>query len=215
MKSSCTLAAFAVCLAAGSWGTARAGAPQPDTREGDFAHVCKSGPDKNRPCTVPTQEVDCPGSECVVLAVSKSIKGTLTLIAHDSVTDWANGGGTNRALTVLLEVKAPDGSSQMLAATYQDLATPTNPPTAPSNVVAIDMDETNLQALSGAVSGLLFVSPESTLSQQLQTLFGSTGTPALVAVTDGRSVQSADHTGDGLATVLRFKVKIQFLTPAA
>ena len=214
MKSSLTLAACALCLAVGSWGTARAGAPQPDTREGDFAHVCKSGAAKNQPCTVPTQETDCPGSVCVVMAVSKSIKGTLTLIAHDSVTDWANGGDTNRALTVLLEVKAPDGSTQLLAATYQDLATPTNPPTAPSTVVAIDMDETNLQALSGAVSGLLFVTPETTLSQQLQTLFGSTGTPALV-VADTRGVQSADHTGDGLATVLRFKVKIQFLTPAA
>ena len=214
MKSSLTLAACALCLAVGSWGTARAGAPQPDTREGDFAHVCKSGAAKSQPCTVPTQEADCPGSVCVVLAVSKSIKGTLTLIAHDSVTDWANGGSTNRALTVLLEVKAPDGSTQLLAATYQDLAAPTNPPTAPSDVVAIDMDETNLQALSGAVSGLLFVTPEATLSQQLQTLFGSTGTPTLV-VADERGVQSADHTGDGLATVLRFKVKVQFLTPAA
>ena len=214
MKSSFTLAAFALCLAVGAWGTARAGAPQPDQREGDFAHVCKGGADKDRPCTVPTQATDCPGSVCVVMAVSKIIKGTLTLIAHDQVTDWANGGDTNRALTVLLEVKAPDGSTQLLAATYQDLAAPTNPPTAPSTVVAIDMDETNLQALSGAVSGLLFVTPEATLSQQLQTLFGSTGTPALV-VADTRGVQSADHTGDGLATVLRFKVKIQFLTPAA
>ena len=67
----------------------------------------------------------------------QDIKGTLTIIAHDSVTDWLNGGAANRALTVMLEVKAPDGSKQMLAATYQDLATPTNPPEAPSNVVAI------------------------------------------------------------------------------
>jgi hypothetical protein len=214
MKSSFTLAALAVSLGVGSWGTARAGAPTPDRREGDFAHVCKSGLNQNQPCTVPTQETDCPGSVCVVMAVSKSIKGTLTLIAHDSVTDWANGGDTNRALTVLLEVKAPDGSTQLLAATYQNLATPTDPPTAPLTVVAIDMDETNLQALSSAVDGLLFVTPESTLSQQLQTLFGSTGTPALVAA-DTRGVQSADHTADGLATVLRFKVKIQFLTPVA
>src|SRR5262249_49232573 len=159
---------------------------------------------KTHPCTVATQAADCPGSECVVVPVSKTIKGVLTLIAHDSVTDWANGGATNRALTVLLEVKAPDGSPQLLAATYQDLATPTNPPTAPGTVVAIDMDEANLQTLAGAVSGLLFVQPEATLAQQLQTLFGSTGTPVLVAVAD-RGVQSADHTGDGLATVLRFK----------
>jgi hypothetical protein len=65
------------------------------------------------------------------------------------------------------------------------------------------------------VSGLLFVQPQSTLAQQLQTLFGTTGTPAIVAVTEGRSVELADHTGDGLATVLRFKIKLQFLEPAA
>src|SRR5262249_50868411 len=134
--------------------------------------------------------------------------------ARDSVPGWGNGGGANRALTVMLEVKAPDGSPQMLAATYQDVATPTDPPTALGNVVAIPMDETAVQDLSTAVNGLLFVQPESILAQQLQTLFGSTGTPVIVAVTD-RGVQLADHTGDGLATVLRFKVKVQFLTPAA
>lgn len=212
MKSSRILAMLGMCLAVGSAGTARAGAPQPDERESGFAHVCKGGPNKSHPCAVATQEIDCPGSECVVQPLSASIKGTLTVIAHDSVTDWSTGIAGNRALTVLLEVKAPDGSQQMLAATYQNLAVPTNPPTAPGEVVAIDMDEAALKTLSPAVTGLLFVQPESTLSQQLQTLFGSTGTPAIVAVTD-RRVQSADHTGDGLATVLRFKVKIQFLAP--
>jgi hypothetical protein len=128
------------------------------------------------------------------------------------VADWLNGGAPNRALTVMLEVKAPDGSKQILAATYQDLAAPTDPPEAPVNVVSIPMDEAALQTLSGALNGLLFVQPESTLSEQLQTLFSSTGTPVLVALDDKRA-QSADHTGDGLATVLRFKVKIQFLDP--
>jgi hypothetical protein len=147
----------------------------------------------------------------VVLTLSNVIKGTLTIIAHDAVTDWRNGGATNQALTVMLEVKAA-GGSQILAATYQDLATPTNPPEAPSNVVSIAMDEFALKALSGAVSGLVFVQPEATLAQQLQDLFGQTGTPVLVAAED-RRVQSADHTTDGLATVLRFKVKIQFVDP--
>ena len=209
------LAAFAMCVTMGSCGTAHAGAPAPDTRAGDFAHVCKGGSAKNQACTVETQATDCPGSECIVLAVTRSTKGLLTLIAHDSVTDWANGGNTNRALTAMLEVKAPDGTSQILAATYQDLAVPTNPPTAPTGVIAIDMDEAALKTLSTAVSGLLFVQPESTLAQQLQTLFGTTGIPAIVAVTEGRSVELADHTGDGLATVLRFKIKLQFLEPAA
>jgi hypothetical protein len=133
----------------------------------------------------------------------------LTIIAHDSVADWANGGATNRALTVLLEVKAPNGTQQLLAATYQNLADPTLPPTAPGNVVSIDIDEVALRNVAN-VNDLLFIQPEATLAEQLQTLFGSTGTPAIVAVTD-KKVQSADHTTDGLATVLRFKVKIQFL----
>ncbi len=209
MKPSRRLATFALCLGAT---IAHAGAPQPETRQGDFAHVCRGGANRNQACTVPTQSTDCPGSECVVLPLSPAVKGTLTIIAHDAVTDWANGGATNQALTLMLEVRAPDGSQQMLAATYQHLADPTSAPTAAGNVVAIDMDEFALANLSEAVTGLLFAQPESTLAQQLRTLFGTEGTPVLVAATD-RQVQSADHTGDGLATVVRFKVKIQFLQP--
>jgi hypothetical protein len=213
MKQSYVLIALACSLAAALGGQAHAGAPQPDTREGDFAHVCQGGPNKAQPCTVATQDADCPGSECVVRTLSKAVGGTLTIIAHDSVTDWLNGGATNRALTVMLEVKAPDGSRQMLAATYQDLATPTNPPAAPVNVISIPMDEAALQTLSSKVSGLLFVRPESTLSQRLQELFNVTGTPVMVAAAD-RRVESAIHTADGLATVLRFKVRVQFVEPA-
>jgi hypothetical protein len=208
MKRSALLIAFASCLTVWSSGAAWAGAPQPDTRAGDFEHVCRGGPNKGNTCTVPNESTDCPDSECVVLTLSNVIKGTLTIVAHDAVTDWKNGGATNQALTVLLEVKAP-GGTQILAATYQDLAAPTNPPEAPSNVISIAMDEFALKTLSGAVSGLVFVQPEGTLAQQLQTLFASNGTPVLVA-TD-RRVVAADHTADGLATVLRFKVKIQFL----
>jgi hypothetical protein len=203
------VAALVCFLAAGFGGAARAGAPQPDTREADFVHVCKGGANKTLACSVATQDVDCPGSECVVQVLTMAINGTLTLIAHDSVTDWANGGATNRALTLMLEVKSPDGVKQMLAATYQNLASPTDPPTAPSNVVAVSMDEAAIPTLSQGIDGLRFAQAESTLATQLQTLFGSTGTPVIVAV--ARTAQSADHTGDGLATVLRFKVKVQFL----
>jgi hypothetical protein len=212
MKQSRILVALAACFAVGSARAAWAGAPQPDTRQGDFEHVCKGGPNRDQACTVATQAADCPKSTCVVKTLSKTVKGTLTLIAHDSVTDWLNGGATNRALTLMLEVQAPDGSEQMLAATYQNLAAPTSPPEAPSNVVSIQMDESAVQTLAAAVSGLVFAQPESTIAQELQALFSSTGTPAIVAVKDTK-VESADHTGDDLATVLRFKVKIQFLDP--
>lgn len=212
MKESRILVACALSIAVATAGVAWAGAPLPDERQGDFEHACKGGPNKALACTVATQATDCPKSECVVTTLSKTIKGKLTIIAHDSVTDWLNGGSTNRALTFMLEVKAPDGSKQILAATYQDLTFPTNPPGAPNNVVAIPMDEQAVQTLAAQVSGLLFVQPESTITQRLQTLFTSTGTPAIVAVKD-KKVDSADHVADGLATVLRFKVKIQFLDP--
>jgi hypothetical protein len=212
MKRSPILVALAASIAVGNAGAAWAGAPQPETRQGDFEHVCKGGPNKDLACTVATQAVDCPESECVIQTLSKTIKGTLTIIAHDSVTDWLNGGATNRALTLMLEVKAPDGSKQMLAGTYQNLASPTDPPEAPSNVVSIPIDESAVTTLSSAVNGLVFAQPQSAIAQQLQTLFISTGTPAIVSVKD-KKVWFADHTGDGLATVLRFKVKIQFLDP--
>jgi len=211
MKQSRHLVIVAGCLAVGLAGVAGAGAPQPEQRQGDFKHVCQGGPNKTQPCTVATQDTDCPNSECVVKAVSNPINATLTLVAHDSVTDWRNGGATNQALTVMLEVKAPDRSKRVLAATYQDLASPTDPPEALGNVVSIAMDESALQTLSGALNGLLFVQPEATLAQQLQQLFSSTGTPVLVGV-DKKS-QLSDHTSDGLATVLRFKVKFAFVEP--
>ena len=207
MNRVASITALALALAT----PALAGAPQPDQRQGEFVHVCRGGPNKADLCSVATEEQDCPGSECVVQALGGSIKGTLTLIAHDAVIDWANGGATNRALTVLLEVRGPDGTAQLLSATYQNLADPTLPPTAPGSVVAIDMDEPALRNLAAAPSGLTFAQPDVTLADQLRTIFGSTGTPVLIA-TD-RKAQSADHTTDGLATVVRFKVKVQFLVP--
>jgi hypothetical protein len=212
MKQSIVIV-LACCIAVSVTGAARAGAPQPDTRSGDFVHVCQGGANKGLACSVATQDTDCPGSACVARPLSSAVRGTLTIIAHDSVTDWLNGGATNRALTVMLEVKSPDGVKQMLAATYQDLANPTESPSAETNVISIQMDEDAVKTVALGLNGLLFVQPESTLAQQLQTLFGSTGTPVIVAV--DRKGQSADHTADGLATVLRFKVKVQFLEPVA
>jgi hypothetical protein len=72
------------------------------------------------------------------------------------------------------------------------------------------MSEAALQSLAGALTGLLFAQPEAALAARLQALFNNTGTPAIVAVKETK-LDAADHTGDALATVLRFKVKIQFL----
>jgi hypothetical protein len=78
MKSPRSLTTLAICIAAGLARLAYGGAPQPDRRQGDFAHLCTGGSSKGQPCTLATEEVDCPGSACVVEAVSPSIKGTLT-----------------------------------------------------------------------------------------------------------------------------------------
>ena len=207
------LSALGLVLALGCARGALAGGPLPDSREDDFAHVCKGGAADGQSCSTLTPETDCPRGRCIPVALTKALRGTLTLIAHDAVTDWATGGAGNQALTLLLEVRSPDGVRQLLSATYQDLLSPQNPPTAPGSVVVLPMDEAALRDLAAATGGLLFVQPESRLAEQLQQVFGTTGAPALV-LTDRRP-QLADHTGDPLATVLRFKVQIQFLAPAA
>jgi hypothetical protein len=204
---------LALSVAVGTPTRARAGGPQPDTREDDFAHVCRSGPNAGDACSIADADTDCPRSDCIVAALGKPIPATLTVLAHDAVTDWSTGASGFQALTLLLEVRGPDGTREMLAATYQDLLAPQNPPTAPGTVVVLPMDETALRDLAPAVGGLLFVQPESRLAAQLQRIFGSPGAPALV-FTD-RRVQLADHTGDALATVVRFKVRIRFLVPAS
>jgi hypothetical protein len=214
MKRPSLLTLFTVCLtiAAGAV-AAHAGGPLPDTREDDFAHVCKGGANAGDSCSIPTEETDCPRSRCVVDATTKAIHGTVTVIAHDAVTDWSTGRADAQALTLLLEVRSPDGTKQLLAATYQDLVAPQNPPSAPGNTIVLPMDEVALRDVTPLLSGLLFLQPEAQLAEQLRTIFGTTGTPALI-LTD-KKPQLADHTGDPLATVLRFKVQIQFLVPAA
>lgn len=212
MKQSRIRIALVCGLAIGLAGPAWAGAPQPDTRQGEFAHLCQGGPNKGLTCTVPTQAVDCPKSACIVQTLSKSIRGTITVIGHDAVTDWLNGGATNQALTVMLEVKGPDGTRHKLAATYQDLLNPASAPQAPGNILAISMDEAGLALLANDVTGLRFVQPQAALSAQLQQIFETTGTPVIIAAKD-RGVEFADHTGDALASVVRFKVKIQFVDP--
>lgn len=211
MQPSRLLAVLALAAALSPGGTARAGAPQPEQREQDFAHVCDRGANRGLACEVATEDVDCPRGSCEVQPIGPPARGVLTLIAHDTVTDWANGGAPNRALTVLLEVRAP-GGTHLLSATYQNLADPTLPPTAPGNIVAIDMDEAALANLAAAVNGLAFAQPDSTLAQALQEIFDSTGVPVITEANE-RQVQLADHENDDLATVVRFKVKIRFLAP--
>ena len=70
MKQSLTLVSLACCLTLGSAGIARAGAPQPDQRQGDFEHVCRGGQSKALACTIATQDRDCPRSNELRAAVA-------------------------------------------------------------------------------------------------------------------------------------------------
>lgn len=214
MNRSSIVVALAMLLAAGPAADAHAGAPEPDQRQDDFVHVCRGGINKGDACTLETEAQDCPKSDCILKVVSAPISGTLTVIAHDSVTDWRTGAAGNRATTVMLELRAPDRSKQMLAATYQNLIVPTDPPEAPGHIVAIPLDEQAVSFAATGVGGLLFAQPEPTLAEHLKALFASEGTPVIVAA-EGRRAELADHRGDGLATVLRFKIKLQFVEPAA
>ena len=80
MQRSRIIVALACGLAAGVAGSAGAGAPQPETRSGDFVHVCQGGANKGLPCTVPNQAADCPGSSCVAQPLTNATRGTLTII---------------------------------------------------------------------------------------------------------------------------------------
>ena len=96
------LSALGLVLALGCARGALAGGPLPDSREDDFAHVCKGGSADGQSCSMLTPETDCPRGRCIPVALTKALRGTLTLIAHDAVTDWATGGAGNQALTLLL-----------------------------------------------------------------------------------------------------------------
>jgi hypothetical protein len=206
----CCVLAIASGIVLGSALAAVAGAPQPETRAGDFAHACRSGANKGGACSVATEAADCPGSECVLQASRRTVRGVLTIVAHDGVTDWKNGGAANQAITATLEVRGLDGSRQILAATYQDLVVPSEPPQAPGNVVSIPLDEQAVRQLAPAAAGLRLLQPESTLAQRLRDLYSEDGIPVLTVV-EQRSALLADHTADDLATVLRLRVKIQFV----
>jgi len=210
MKRFRTMSPVVLAALAAFAGTAQAGAPTPDVRGGAYRYVCKGGANKGSLCTVATEAADCPRSACVLAAVSKKIRGTLTIVVDDLVRDWKQGTGGPRALTLLLELKAPDGTKHLLAETYQDLVDPTQPPTLPTNVVSIPVDEAELKTLAASLNGLLLVQAEANMADRLRALFNTTGTPVLVDLKATRA-QFSDQTATPLASALRFKVEIQFV----
>ena len=52
----------------------------------------RAGRTRIRPAPSRPRTPIAPGASACVTTLSKTIKGTLTIIAHDSVTDWLNGG---------------------------------------------------------------------------------------------------------------------------
>jgi hypothetical protein len=214
-------------------GPAQAGAPSPEDREFDLAHVCKGGPNADAACT---DASECPGSTCVINFASKSITAKLTILVDDDVSNF-NDDETGLedvpnvvAATVLLEVKK-DGK-RVLAQTYQNLdqGNPGDLATLIANLQAGPFlgdtetrdnrtTETNLNAAAGDASILqdfLFQAGDSELADALRALFGLTGTPIIAETPEKiEKVLQDNHLGDSLASVLRFKVKIRFVPPPA
>jgi hypothetical protein len=207
--------AIAIALGLMTAAGVEAGAPDPAGRAQVLVNTCKSGVNKGQACD-PTQD-QCPDSTCEIEFVSKSITGILTVIYDDFVLDWeaSVGGpivGGPRALTLLLEVKV-DGTTKLIAETYQNVADVTQDPEVDVDVLAFPIAESLVA--SEVLSGLHTAHPElTTMGEKLRELFGAPANSIPVLVGFAKKQVSDDHTGDQLGTVSRSKVKLRFATLA-
>ena len=209
------LLTIAITLALLSATGVRAGAPTPPNRAKALLNVCKAGQNRGQACD-PAAD-DCPGSTCEIEFVSKNIAAVLTVIYDDFVLDWAaSAGGTvvggPKALTLMLEVKV-DGTTRLLAETYQNTLDVTLDPGIDTNVMAFPIDESLL--VGQPLAGLQNAHPETTtMAARLRDLFGAPADSIPILIGFSKKQVTDDHTGDALGTVARTKVKFRFATLA-
>ena len=204
-----------------------AGGPPPFVRKGTFQRTCKGGTNRGTACTDDSQ---CPGSTCELVLERKTLNATLTLIVDDNVSKFNHGEDVSNvvAATLLVEVRVA-GVTHLLAQTYENL-TGSDFATLVANLqggefVGDTQDPVTEATLNGVAStdtgdeGVLarftLQSADGQLANQLRTVAGATGVPVVIGVPRRfEQVQHTDRGADGLASVVRIKVKVGFGFPA-
>ena len=207
-------------------GAAFAGSPVSELRETQLPHVCKDG---GQACT---QDAQCPASLCEINFVpgpDATLEADVTLIIDDNVSKFNNKEKISdvKAATVLLEIKNK-GTTHLLAQTYQNLkghnfkALTEGPFLADmgspvSNRRAAEFrlfESLTDDPFPSIVDDFLFEEGDNELANAVRALAGVTGRPIIADVPlDDAFVQRSDHIADGLASLVRLKVKIRFVAP--
>lgn len=225
-------------LGIGLWTTAsvvHAGAPASATAERTalLPRVCDAGTTGGKAGMACTNDSQCPNGSCVVNYVTgagASFTAWVTLMVDDDVSKF-DGSQTIAdvvSVTALVEVKFR-GKKYLLSQTYQNLegsdwsalvaAMQQGPFIADTGVSNRRVTESQLNSAvtmdsptTNILDDLLWQSGDSEMVSELRAIFGVTGTP--VVVSTPLSLAAIDHTphgADGLASVVRMKVKVRFV----
>jgi hypothetical protein len=201
-------------------------------REPLLPHVCDKGQNAGLACTPdfstvtdpltcsvsrPAENNACLGAKCtMVFAKGATFSAVMTMIADNNVSalDGSQTIQNAIALTVIIDL----GKRGVLSQTYQNLTGTelSDLASAPRDTFGVALDEQRLEAetelrpdgKAAIVNDLLFRPQDSELADALRAIFNATGVPVVTKVS---SVDLSDHQTDGLATVLRLKVKGAFV----
>ena len=222
---------LALVLFAAVPGLARA-AVDCTAREPNLPHVCDKGPNAGQTCVPdfsavsdpltcsvsrPSQNDFCQGAKCtMVFQKGATFSAIMTLIADDNVSalDGSQTIQNAIAVTVLIDL----GKQGVLSQTYQNLTGTdlSDLASAPRDTFGVGLDEQRLESetelrpdgKAAIVNDLLFRPQDDELADALRTIFNATGIPVVTKVS---SLSLSDRRTDGLATVLRLKVKGAFV----
>lgn len=223
---------LALVLIAAVPGLARA-AVDCTAREPLLPHVCDKGQNAGLACTPdfsavtdtltcsvsrPAENNFCLGAKCtMVFEKGATFSAVMTIIADNNVSalDGSQTIQNAIALTVIIDL----GKRGVLSQTYQNLTGTelSDLASAPRDTFGVALDEQRLEAetelrpdgKAAIVNDLLFRPQDPELADALRAIFNATGVPVVAKVS---SVDLTDHQTDGLATVLRLKVKGAFVT---
>jgi hypothetical protein len=220
-----------VLLAAAPPGLARA-AVDCTAREPDLPHVCDKGPNAGLACvpdfsTVtdplicsvsrPSQDDFCLGAKCtMVFERGATFSAIMTMVADNNVSAFDGSQTIQNAIAVTVIIDL--GKRGILSQTYQNLSGTelSDLASAPTDTFGVAIDEQRLESetelrpsgKAAIVNDLLFRPQDGELADALRAIFNATGTPVVTKVS---SLSLTDQRTDGLATVLRLKVKGAFV----